>query len=261
MSLIDIVLIARSKYDGDGVMYQDLAYRCSQLFVWTTILLLSRCDIWYTLWGNHLLCIWWIVKSLFQIPHLQLVLSSYEVWWCFKESLTFLLDVVFAICINIFRMRTTFCNRMDNQLENPLLFHDLEEGNLGNSETLRTIWTLLTFNSIKSIMDKGATKQLDFEDLLDLPLDMDPSSCHALMLTSWRAQQSENRSNPSFFKAICFAYGWSYFRLGLLKVFNDCMGFAGPLLLNKLIQFLQKGSGGMDGFLFAVSLGLTSVLK
>ncbi|XP_057540622.1 ABC transporter C family member 13 isoform X4 [Amaranthus tricolor] len=183
------------------------------------------------------------------------------VWWCFKESLTFLLDVVFAICINIFRMRITSCNRMDNQLENPLLFHDLEEGHLSNSETLQTIWTLLTFNSIKSIMDKGATKQLDFEDLLNLPLDMDPSSCHALMLTSWRAQQSENCSNPSFFKAICSAYGWSYFRLGLLKVFNDCMGFAGPLLLNKLIQFLQKGSGGMDGFLFAVSLGLTSVLK
>ncbi|XP_057540616.1 ABC transporter C family member 13 isoform X3 [Amaranthus tricolor] len=261
MSLIDIVLILRSKYDGDGFMYQDLAYRCSQLFVWTTILLLSRCDIWYTLWGNHLLCIWWIVKSLLQIPHLQSVLSSYEVWWCFKESLTFLLDVVFAICINIFRMRITSCNRMDNQLENPLLFHDLEEGHLSNSETLQTIWTLLTFNSIKSIMDKGATKQLDFEDLLNLPLDMDPSSCHALMLTSWRAQQSENCSNPSFFKAICSAYGWSYFRLGLLKVFNDCMGFAGPLLLNKLIQFLQKGSGGMDGFLFAVSLGLTSVLK
>ncbi|KAL2936590.1 ABC transporter C family member 13 [Bienertia sinuspersici] len=106
---------------------------------------------------------------------------------------------------------------------------------------MQTIWTLMTFSNIKSIMDKGVTKQLDFEELLNLPLDMDPSSCHNILLTSWQAELIDNCSNPSFFKAICSAYGWPYFRLGLLKVFNDCIGFAGPLLLNKLIQFLQQG--------------------
>lgn len=27
----------------------------------------------------------------------------------------------------------------------------------------------------------------------------------------------------------------------ILQVLNDCMGFVGPLLLNKLLQFLQQG--------------------
>ena len=48
-------------------------------------------------------------------------------------------------------------------------------------------------------------------------------------------------------------------RLGLLKVLNDCIGFAGPLawLLNKLFRFLQQGSGHLDGYVLAMSLGLT----
>lgn len=68
-------------------------------------------------------------------------------------------------------------------------------------------------------MNHGVVKQLDFEDLLQLPIDMDPSSCHATLLSCWHAQQRHNCSNPSLFRAICCAYGWPYFRLGLLKVF------------------------------------------
>lgn len=83
----------------------------------------------------------------------------------------------------------------------------------------------MTFSSIKSIMDKGVTKQLDFEELLNLPLDMDPSSCHSLLLICWQAQQIDNCSNPSFFKAICSAYGWPYLRLGLLKVYYTAAYF------------------------------------
>lgn len=261
VSFFDMVFILRDGYYGCGFLYHDFIYRCSQLSVWITILLLTRCEFWNTLCCSRLLCFWWIVKPLFLVPHLQIVLSSYEVWWSIKECLTFILDVVFGIFINIVRIRQTSSNRMNDYLEDPLLSHDLEEGHPTNSGTVQTIWTLVTFNSIKPIMDKGVTKQLDFEELLDLPWDMNPSFCHNFLLTSWRAQQIDDSSNPSFFKAICSAYGWPYFRLGLLKVFNDCIGFAGPLLLNKLIQFLQQGSGGVDGFLLAISLGLTSVLK
>lgn len=34
------------------------------------------------------------------------------------------------------------------------------------------------------------------------------------------------------------------------QVLNDCVGFAAPLLLNKLIRFLQQGFAEFDGFLF-----------
>ncbi|MED6166077.1 hypothetical protein PIB30_105555 [Stylosanthes scabra] len=90
---------------------------------------------------------------------------------------------------------------------------------------------------------------------------MAPSSCHDIISSCWRAQLTNDASNPSLLRALCSAYGLPYLCLGLLKVINDCIGFAGPLLLNKLIQFLQQGSMTSDGYLLAVSLGLTSVIK
>ncbi|GFP93552.1 ABC transporter c family member 13 [Phtheirospermum japonicum] len=110
-------------------------------------------------------------------------------------------------------------------------------------------------------MQNGVNKQLDFEDLLQLPVDMNPSTCHSLLLKMWDAQKRNNPSYPSLLKTICLAYGWPYFCLGLLKVLNDCLGFAGPLLLNKLIRFLQQGARNVDGYVLAISLGLVSTLK
>lgn len=77
----------------------------------------------------------------------------------------------------------------------------------------------MTFRFITSVMNHGVTKQLDFEDLLRLPADMDPSSCYKTLLSCWQDQQIKNCSNPSLFRAVCCAYGWPYVRLGLLKVF------------------------------------------
>lgn len=67
-------------------------------------------------------------------------------------------------------------------------------------------------------MNRGVIKQLDFEDLLSLPSDMDPSSCHDTLFSCWQDQWNCNPLEPSLFKALCCAYGWFYVRLGLLKV-------------------------------------------
>lgn len=69
------------------------------------------------------------------------------------------------------------------------------------------------------MMSRGAVKQLDFDDLLLLPSDMDPSACHYKLLRCWQAQQSSGCSNPSLLRAICYAYGFPYICLGALKVF------------------------------------------
>ncbi|PQQ11274.1 hypothetical protein Pyn_02136 [Prunus yedoensis var. nudiflora] len=149
-----------------------------------------------------------------------------------------------------------------SSLEDSLLSADtdVEEGCLNESGDTQSYFDLMTFRSITSVMNHGVTKQLDFEDLLQLPIDMDPCSCHDTLLSCWQSQQS-SCPDPSLFRAICCAYGWPYIRLGLLKVLNDCVGFAAPLLLNKLIHFLQQGSESWDGYVLAISLGLVSIFK
>lgn len=177
-----------------------------------------------------------------------------------KESCAVLLDKMFGISANVIRTKKT--SSENSSLEDALFSAniDVEEGYTHHGNT-QSWWNTLTFKSIGSAMQHGVTKQLDFEDLLSLPTEMDPSSCHDRLLSSWEAQQSDFCKSPSFLKAIFHAYGWPYFCLGILKVFNDCIGFCGPLLLNKLIRFLEQGSGNWIGFILAISLGLTSILK
>lgn len=66
-----------------------------------------------------------------------------------------------------------------------------------------------------------------------------------------RAQEQERAAargtDPSLLRAIVAAFGWPYFRLGLLKLAGDSLNFAGPLLLNLLLRHLAAPPGGSGG--------------
>ncbi|XP_061981764.1 ABC transporter C family member 13 isoform X2 [Populus nigra] len=217
------------------------------------------CACLHDVFCNRFLCFWWIMKSLLGILHLHRAFGSMEVVKCLKDSCVVLLDVMFGISINIIRIKRA--SPKSSSMEDPLLSvdTDIEEGFHGDSGNAKSYWDHMTFRTITSVMNHGVIKQLGFDDLLSLPNDMEPSTCHDKLSSCWRVQLSS--PNPFFFKAIFCAYGWPYLCLGLLKVFNDFIGFAGPLLLNKLIRFLQQDSMRWDGYLLALSLGLTSILK
>ena len=51
---------------------------------------------------------------------------------------------------------------------------------------------------------------------------------------------------PSLLKALSKAYGLPYLLLGIIKLVNDILNFAGPLLLNVLIRYLETPSEPFD---------------
>lgn len=264
LSFMDIILILKKNIHGDFVIYHEWLFESSRFAVWALIILCSSSASFCCIFCDLMLCIWWPVKSLLAIIHLAGALSSFEVVGGLKESCSVLLDAIFGIFINYTRMKLLFLeHRNGNSMEEPLLYTetDAEETCRSESRVCDRLWDILTFRPITCIINRGVKKQLDFDDLLTLPADMDPSASYEKLLSCWRFQQSNYGSNPSLFKAILSSYGWLYLCLGLLKVFNDCIGFAGPLLLNKLIRYLQKGSGNWDGYFLAISLGLLSVIK
>lgn len=73
------------------------------------------------------------------------------------------------------------------------------------------------------------------------------------------------------------AYGWQYLALGILKLANDILNFAGPLLLNVLVQYLEQPAVHQDslksrrwlppaeglsfGLCCTALLGVTSLVK
>ncbi|KAI3512724.1 hypothetical protein L1887_20043 [Cichorium endivia] len=222
MTCFDLILLLSNTKKGHPALYHEWLLRCSQLLVWVTMLIVSS---------------------------------------CINESLTISVDVLFGILINIIRMKQA--SRRNSSMEESLLFGemDIDHQYRSNPGVLARFWNVMTFRSINLVMEHGSKKQLDFDDLLQLPTDMDPIFCHDTLLNCWEDQRRHDCSHPSLFWTICYAYGWPYMCLGLLKVLNDCLGFAGPLLLNMLIKYLQKGSGNFDGYLLAISLGFTSILK
>ncbi|KAL1098840.1 hypothetical protein V6Z11_D05G124600 [Gossypium hirsutum] len=261
LSCVDAILLVKKKLHGDFVLYHELLFRFSHFMVWATIVFSLRCACFQHIFCDMVLCIWWTIKPLFGIPHLQKAFSSMEVLDCLKESSALFLDIMFSISINCIRIKQASAN--SSPMEDSLLCAemDIEEGCHRDSRRMQGCWDHIVFRSIISVMNSGLGKQLGFDDLLLLPTDMDPSTCHKKLLSCWQHQHSNSSSNASLFRAIFSAYGWPYLRLGLLKVFNDFIGFAGPLLLNKQIRFLQQGSGNLDGYVLAISLGLVSVVK
>lgn len=82
-------------------------------------------------------------------------------------------------------------------------------------------------------------KQLDFDDLIQPPIELNISSCYSTLVQSWVAEQSEHCTHPSLFRSIFYAHGWEYFCLGLLKVINS---------IGSSLSF------ELDGFTVSVSL-------
>ncbi|BAT91542.1 hypothetical protein VIGAN_07014500 [Vigna angularis var. angularis] len=261
LSIVDIFFLWKKEHSSHIVGYHKWFYSCSELMVWINIIFFTKRGGSHHIVFNRVLCFWWIPKAILAVLYLMTNISSFKVSICITESLVVLMNISFGIAINVIRIkRPSYKNSF---LEDPLLSNgvDLEEGGYQDLENDGNFWDLMTFNFITPVMNHGVVKQLDSDDLLPLPTDMSPSSCHDVILSCWQAQLSNNGSTPSLFRALCSAYGWPYLRLGLLKVINDCIGFVGPLLLNKLIQFLQQGSVNWDGYLLALSLGLTSIIK
>ncbi|XP_020530905.1 ABC transporter C family member 13 isoform X3 [Amborella trichopoda] len=266
ISLWDICSLLNKDFHGKTSSHHEWIFRCSQFVAWMAIMLILNCKSWWYLSCNWFLSVWWIIWPLMEVPHLQRVFSLSEVAQCLKESCYFLGGIMFGLIINIVKMKlsSTSEGTCNHSLEEALISSEVDlEGNCKNGPDVNGIkfWRLITFSFVNPIMKQGAIKQLDFEDLMHLPNELDPLLCHTMLRKCWSLEQRKHLNQASLFRAICYAYGWPYLLLGLLKVVNDCLGFAGPLLLNKLIGFLQKGSEQWDGYSLSLCLGLTSILK
>ncbi|XP_073104173.1 ABC transporter C family member 13 isoform X5 [Elaeis guineensis] len=265
LSFYEMFLLMKSSLEGHNIEYHDWLFRCSQFVSWMAILLVSQFRYWFHVFCNPILCCWWILKPVLEIPLLLTKFSSLEVMTCLKESSSIFAEFMFGLFVIVVKaMHASKEEREFDSIEDPLLSHGSAERKdhiIDADWKFSSCFDLVTFKFVNMMMDLGVTRQLDFKDLVELPCDLMPSSCHCTLLRCWVAEQNKHSSNPSLFRAMCYAYGWPYLRLGLLKAINDSVGLIVPLLLNRLIQFLQQGSGDVDGYILALSLGFTSILK
>lgn len=75
------------------------------------------------------------------------------------------------------------------------------------------------------------------------------------------AFNNTKRYNVSLLRALHKCFWFQFYSVGILKLVADCAGFAGPLLLNKLVGFIENGSEEMSyGYAYATGLFVTTII-
>ncbi|KAI4962883.1 hypothetical protein ZWY2020_024687, partial [Hordeum vulgare] len=220
LSLLGLILLVKKEVEGIDVPNHESFFRCSQFLAWVAVLV-SANGPWSQVLCNPIMCICWMLKILLEIPHLQYTLTKMKALAYFTEIVSFSMSVTFGLLLIVITVVGKLSNKREvNSIEAPLIpnSENSEDGSANLVKKHPNIWELLTFNSVNPIMDIGIRRQLDFTDLLELPAELRPASCYEKLLSSWTAEQQTYHAESSILRAMFYAYGWSYLRLGILKV-------------------------------------------
>ena len=117
--------------------------------------------------------------------------------------------------------------------------------------SLKSIGNTLLFFWVQPLLRLGNAQPLNLTDLYNLDKKDQASNIYDKFYEAWQLQLQ--RPEPSLAWAFVKSFGTPFFMAGLLKLVHDCLIFVGPILLNRIITFLDNPDK-------PVSLGLTYVL-
>ncbi|XP_043269152.1 ATP-binding cassette sub-family C member 10 [Venturia canescens] len=153
---------------------------------------------------------------------------------------------------------------------------------LGTAMENSTILSKLLFHWVTPLMEKGVRGLLRHpDDLYDLPdhittaminYEIDKSirrMPRAKRRTNFNGFISEtpeievisSRNNVSLLRLLHRNFGWQFYAVGILKFVADCTGFVGPLLLNKLVGFIEDKNKPISyGYMYAALMFFSTLL-
>ncbi|XP_050299303.1 ATP-binding cassette sub-family C member 10 isoform X2 [Anthonomus grandis grandis] len=147
-----------------------------------------------------------------------------------------------------------------------------------------TCLSKLLFSWVEPLMEKGVKDQLkSSEDLYDLPLPLtcstisgklDKALCEQNEQKRLREQSENNlqelplveetlieKPNYTLLKGLHKVFWVEFYSVGILKLIADFAGFGGPMLLNRLISFIEDKQENISwGYLYAFGLLSTTLI-
>lgn len=76
----------------------------------------------------------------------------------------------------------------------------------------------MSFKWVNPLMALGNQRQLNHEDLFDVPKDLDTKMCCGRLWRCWEEERGRRKEDASLLRAIFMAYGWDYVFIGFIKV-------------------------------------------
>ncbi|KAL6434970.1 hypothetical protein ACFW04_005255 [Cataglyphis niger] len=144
-----------------------------------------------------------------------------------------------------------------------------------------TIISKLLFHWVTPLMEKGVKRLLNHsDDLFDLPDQISTNAIsykideHLNNMPKTASNRIENNSEVplqtnvkvitkkvTLFYLLHKCFGWEFYTVGILKFIADCSSFVGPILLNRLIGFIEdKNEPISHGYLYASLIILSAII-
>ena len=126
--------------------------------------------------------------------------------------------------------------------------------------TVGFIWSTLTFSWMQGLLQTGNKRALEMEDLYDLPYSDTGHGVYRRFRKGWTDQIASSQS-PSLAIAFAHVFGKPFLAAAGLKLVHDSLLFVGPLLLNRLINFLRDPSQPLSlGLMYVLGLFLANLV-
>ncbi|KAL1438481.1 hypothetical protein MTO96_048092 [Rhipicephalus appendiculatus] len=140
-----------------------------------------------------------------------------------------------------------------------LLEADDEARQLGTAEDTN-FFSLLTFWWVGRLMRRGYRGHIqEPDDLYDLPVSLRPEE----VVQGLYRKVDASKPLPGLLVLFHRCIGKQYYAIGVLKFLADVLSFASPVLLNRLIMFLEEGPGqgpAWSGYAYASGLTLACLV-
>lgn len=151
----------------------------------------------------------------------------------------------------------------------------VQAGQLSYAEDGSPCLSRLTFYWVLKLMVKGRNQRISSSDdifllpdrlntqkvtsLFSMCLETKQNTCNEMLSGSSESQPyvqiHRRRHKHLLLSALYQAFGKEYFSLGILKLLADAAGFAGPILLNLLVSFIEEKTEPMYyGYVYASCL-------
>ena len=238
--LLNLVLIMRQIYSSNG--------RQTNIAINFTLILIVFSNV------NHL---YTIFAKRDYILHQMICSLVVLILWTIHLILSILIEIKLKspedqnqlISEHINNISIT-CDSIDNQL--------MSEENANFVSKLLLVW-------VSPLMKRGIEKKISSaNDLFRLPNKISANSVSQKFesILELNPNISSRVKTKSLLKSLLKCYGFELLFIGCLKFSSDILSFAGPLLLNKLVQYLEGGDhSSTDGFLYTLGLFLSTFVS
>ncbi|KAJ9691138.1 hypothetical protein PVL29_013352 [Vitis rotundifolia] len=166
-------------------------------------------------------------------------------------------QVLFGICLLVYVPNLNpyvgYTPMQSDSLENTK-YEVLPGGEQICPERHANMFSRIYFGWMTPLMQQGYKKPITEKDIWKLDTWDQTETLSRRFQKCWI--EESQRSKPRLLRALNCSLGGRFWRGGFFKIGNDLSQFVGPILLNHLLQSMQRGDPAWIGYIYAFSIFL-----